>query len=447
MEKEPMRPNRVLRIATVSATAVMSHAASASIDSCTWLPSGSGMNGEVLALTVYDGSGAPALYAGGWFTGAGGVTAQRVARWNGTAWSPLAEQGADWVVQALAVFDPGDGASLYAGGGFTSIGGVTAWNIARWDGVAWSSFGSSTPSGAVSALATISFDGHTRLYAGGGFSSAGFVQLNRIGAWDGETWHPLGTGMDGFVRAIALFDDGSGPAIYAGGSFATAGGITVNGIARWNGSAWSALGSGVTGEAVEVRALKVFDDGSGPALYAAGKFASAGGVEAFHIARWDGATWSAVGSVPLQGSIEAMEVFDDGRGPALYIGGFFGTLEWPSIQYLARLNGTQWSPVGAGIAGGSVNAFRAWDDGGGPTLHVGGNFNQAGGSFAFRIARWRCEEQGLPDPDLDGDGTVDGADLGILLNAWGPCDDCSADLNGDGVVDGADLGILLNAWG
>jgi len=48
--------------------------------------------------------------------------------------------------------------------------------------------------------------------------------------------------------------------------------------------------------------------------------------------------------------------------------------------------------------------------------------------------------------DLDGNGIVDGADLGILLAAWGPCPGCDADLNGDGVVDGADIGILLQAW-
>jgi len=47
--------------------------------------------------------------------------------------------------------------------------------------------------------------------------------------------------------------------------------------------------------------------------------------------------------------------------------------------------------------------------------------------------------------DLNGDGVVDGADLGILLGAWGG--DGPADLNDDGVVDGADLGLLLGAWG
>ncbi|MCA9284511.1 MAG: hypothetical protein KDA22_04815 [Phycisphaerales bacterium] len=48
--------------------------------------------------------------------------------------------------------------------------------------------------------------------------------------------------------------------------------------------------------------------------------------------------------------------------------------------------------------------------------------------------------------DLNGDGVVDGADLGILLSAWGPCSGCPADLDGSGTVDGADLGLLLARW-
>jgi alpha-tubulin suppressor-like RCC1 family protein len=51
-------------------------------------------------------------------------------------------------------------------------------------------------------------------------------------------------------------------------------------------------------------------------------------------------------------------------------------------------------------------------------------------------------------PDLNGDGTVNGADLGALLGAWGPASTGAAvDLNADGVVNGADLGALLGAWG
>jgi len=51
--------------------------------------------------------------------------------------------------------------------------------------------------------------------------------------------------------------------------------------------------------------------------------------------------------------------------------------------------------------------------------------------------------------DLDGSGAVNGADLSILLAAWGTCGDgmsCPADLDGDGTVNGADLALLLAAW-
>ncbi len=49
--------------------------------------------------------------------------------------------------------------------------------------------------------------------------------------------------------------------------------------------------------------------------------------------------------------------------------------------------------------------------------------------------------------DLNVDGVVNGADLAILLGAWGACTGCPADLNTDGLVNGADLAILLGAWG
>jgi hypothetical protein len=52
----------------------------------------------------------------------------------------------------------------------------------------------------------------------------------------------------------------------------------------------------------------------------------------------------------------------------------------------------------------------------------------------------------VPNPaDLNGDGTVNGADLGILLGGWNQAG--ATDLNGNGTTDGADLGILLGAWG
>ena len=57
---------------------------------------------------------------------------------------------------------------------------------------------------------------------------------------------------------------------------------------------------------------------------------------------------------------------------------------------------------------------------------------------------------GIPDDcsetfgDLNGDGSADGADLGLLLGAWGTPG--PGDLDGSGIVDGGDLGLLLGAW-
>jgi dienelactone hydrolase len=49
--------------------------------------------------------------------------------------------------------------------------------------------------------------------------------------------------------------------------------------------------------------------------------------------------------------------------------------------------------------------------------------------------------------DLNGDGAVGGADLSILLNAWGACTACTADIDQNGEVNGADLATLLSSWG
>ncbi len=48
--------------------------------------------------------------------------------------------------------------------------------------------------------------------------------------------------------------------------------------------------------------------------------------------------------------------------------------------------------------------------------------------------------------DLNRDGSVNSADLAILLGGWGACGSCAADLDGDGAVGAADLSLLLGSW-
>lgn len=62
----------------------------------------------------------------------------------------------------------------------------------------------------------------------------------------------------------------------------------------------------------------------------------------------------------------------------------------------------------------------------------------------FKVDLFVCDTA-IPCPaDFDGNGVVDGADLGELLALWGTPD---GDLSGDGNTDGADLGEVLAAWG
>jgi hypothetical protein len=103
------------------------------------------------------------LYAGGYFDKAGGIAANYIAKWNGSAWSALGS-GVDYYVSALAV----SGSNVYAGGNLSTAGGSPVNGIAKWDGSAWSAMGSGV-NGPVAALAVSGGD----LYVGGAFTTAG----------------------------------------------------------------------------------------------------------------------------------------------------------------------------------------------------------------------------------------------------------------------------------
>src|SRR5579863_5797489 len=67
-------------------------------------------------------------------------------------------------------------------------------------------------SGTVYAAAT---DASGTLYVAGAFTVAGSTNANFVAKWDGTNWFPLGSGVNGTVRALAI----SGNTLYAAGSF------------------------------------------------------------------------------------------------------------------------------------------------------------------------------------------------------------------------------------
>src|SRR6185369_4155425 len=101
-------------------------------------------------------------------------------RWNGAGWSTVENTTAatgpydhDTINALLATSD-----GLYAGGAFQHMGGVPVSNIARWDGSAWSPVGEGVD-GIVYSLTSI--DG--QIYAGGTFSHAGSTEAHYLARW------------------------------------------------------------------------------------------------------------------------------------------------------------------------------------------------------------------------------------------------------------------------
>jgi hypothetical protein len=147
-------------------------------------------------------------------------------------------------------------------------------------------------------------------------------------------WHALGSGIArGKVNALA-YANGQ---LYAGGTFTNAGGITANRIAKWNGTSWSALGSGLIGtsSAATVNGIAV----SGDNVYVTGNFTNAGGVLATNVAVWNGSTWSAMGS----GLASTASAIGDGNciaaaGDDVYVGGRFNLAGDKPAQFIAHWN-------------------------------------------------------------------------------------------------------------
>ncbi|MCC6405694.1 MAG: hypothetical protein IT453_00910, partial [Planctomycetes bacterium] len=148
-----------------------------------------------------------------------------------------------------------------------------------------------------------------------------------------------------------------------------------------------------------VRASAVYDDGQGPALYLGGDFDFAGDLLARAIVRFDGTSFQPLpgpgGATVLANGgvgVRALAVFDDGGGPELYVAGDFETsLGFPQ-HGLAKWNGATWTPVlavtsqFAGFVG--ISALAVWNDGTGDALYFGGTFNKVNGSPAASIAKY-----------------------------------------------------------
>ncbi len=179
------------------------------------------------------------------------------------------------------------------------------------------------------------------------------------------------------VDAVAI----SGTDVYVGGSFSGTGIGNYNAydLAKWNGSTWSPVGSvHFTGNVDTI----VVD---GTDLYVGGSFTNLGGdANADYIAKFNGSTWSALGTVPLNNEVRAIAV----DGTDIYAGGYFTDAGGDTnADYVAKWNGSAWSALGTTPILGPTSVWTIAVQG--TDVYVGGGFHDAGGvAAADFIAKW-----------------------------------------------------------
>lgn len=354
---------------------------------------GTGVNGQVQALTVWNGL----LVAGGAFTGAG---INYVALWSGSSWQPLGA-GFPVGVQHLTVWN----GLLVA---VSQSGGVPI--VRLWDGVSWTAL--PTPPSLMFPAAVIAYQGLLIVAGSENTPSQGVLER-----WNGTTWLPSIVAQTQInclgVRPSLLV--GGNDTLYAAGLFNTIGGTAATNIAATSGGsafAWSAVGgaaglparcdellvrtAGLTGTSV----IAVVNSASTPVVQLSGGVFTAMGnaplnsLVAFGgtpcgttsqsndgLRRWDGSQWAPVRGPGLDGPVRAL----CSHGADVLVGGTFTAFGGTALGRVARWNGTTFAPLGAGLTGSSVDALLDLGDG---AAIAGGLFLQSGSTPLNHIARW-----------------------------------------------------------
>lgn len=307
-------------------------------------PTSGGLDGVVDCLAL--AANGDVLAGGGLLVA--GTPCRGPARWDGTAWSMLG--GSTAVASTVYTLLPMPNGDVYVGGWLALASGPAS--VARWDGVNLLPVGNG-PNGTVHALVEL---------PGGNLLAAGLT----VATWDGTSWTDVGGGpLAGGVTTAQVLASGE---VLVGGGFGVVAGVPAANLARWNGTGWLPESSG-TGPNTDVSALAV---DAGGALLVGGYFTSLGGIPARYLARHDGSTWTAPPSPGFP--ITTLHALPN------------GDLVAGSSQIWLR-TASGWSSLGApsGAPRSRVNCFAHLDDG---TLIAAGDFGYMGSTWTGNVAQW-----------------------------------------------------------
>ncbi len=343
--------------------------------------------------------------------------AQCTPEWDGSLGVPGLTTG---YAAPVIVHDDGMGEALFVGGSFGAIGGTNAKIVGRYDLVSetWARMGNGlttgNTNGFVAAIAPFDDGSTTRLIVGGFFAGAiGIPGTQSVAAWDGTTWSSIGADFvaPNSIWGMTATDIGDGYRLYLTGGFPAIGGVSAGGIASWDGSSFAKVGNGIGIDGVFAPtgfAVQSWDPGSGDRLYLIGRFNTVDGIPANHVAQFDGTTWSALGAGILStsslGGLECTTIFDDGSGEALFVGGGQMRIVGKSgIFNVLKWDGTEWFGVGGTIGTGRITDLAVWDDGSGERLIASGTAMPGINYVAsFDGSTWSPLQGGVGGPPTSG---------------------------------------------
>jgi len=256
-----------------------------------------------------------------------------LGKWNGTFWDTILK-----IPEKITTYIQKDGI-LYMAGTFDYYLGDSTYMIKKFDGTGFTAEIPYCFSGDGGVVYSMAFYRDT-LYVGGFYDLLSCNGFSSLGKWNGTNLQMLSPafanhGANCNILAMVEFQG----ELYIGGYFLQSDGYAGNFIMKWNGSTFSPVGSGMNNR---VRCMKVHNN----KLYVGGDFTTAGGLVSNCVAMWDGSNWHSMttetfdvvtGASP---SVEALAVYHD----TLIVGGYFKSINGDTTcrrvaKYNAALTG------------------------------------------------------------------------------------------------------------
>jgi trimeric autotransporter adhesin len=353
----------------------------------TWFEIGSVPGvGTINDLLWHDGD----LYVCGSFTSVGGVPASGIARWNFQSWTALgvglSESNGLLVAQDMCI-DPVSG-DLFVVGRFDNAGGTPATGVGRWDGNNWIPVPTnpSFASGIVRCVATTRPD---RSLVVARMSATSADPIPKVWVSDGAAWQPTDSNFDSSIACVGIDDPSSetlgDERIVIGGLFKSLNGTIVNSLViEADHPDWQVFRQPIAARAIASAGGWTFGGGDFNLLTPNGTI--------HRVARTDGTTTLPLTGPAGEGANAAVHAIYARTVPGaieVFIGGDFTSVGGVAASRIAKFTlptgattGT-WSAMGSGFNDTVLTIAEHNGD-----IYAGGTFTFSGLTLRSHIARW-----------------------------------------------------------